>query len=374
MKKTIPVINGLRGIAIIAIQCTHFFRTFVDPKAHHFTFAGIKIFPLTLLSNTGEAVTLFFILSGIVLALPYADKSRSMMSFSDVFYFYKRRVTRLFPLLIGSIVISILLHTGLDVHQFIDALGKILWATFWPFPTILSDYYPQYNFVLWSLRVEIWFSILFPVILCAIYRFNIVKISLGILIINILLRTADVLHIFDAGEYFRNSFIGRIDAFVFGVCLAFFLQKKRHHLDSRWALFLGLMLVIISFWLRDLGEIMSLPLQYPIRRTIISIGLTMITASLIYNYNSLAAKIVSSPFLQIPGIMCYSIYIWHGIFFKIFTPYWQPTHAARILFMTGFFSIISYIVLERGSFHRLRDTFHQKPSEFPTNTTSSSTI
>lgn len=83
---------------MLGVLHSHTFLRLWTPKGTGmFMLAGIPIFPLTLFSNAWMGVSLFFILSGFVLALPFAEGRRKMCTMRDLGSYYHRRASRLIP-------------------------------------------------------------------------------------------------------------------------------------------------------------------------------------------------------------------------------------------------------------------------------------
>jgi Acyltransferase family len=94
-KIILPQIDGLRGVAICAVIFQHAFSHGIS---HALVAFGVIGFPY-LVDNGWMGVSLFFILSGFVLSLPYTGAETKFYDLAEVFAFYRRRARRLLPLL-----------------------------------------------------------------------------------------------------------------------------------------------------------------------------------------------------------------------------------------------------------------------------------
>lgn len=107
------------------------------------------------------AVSLFFVLSGLVISLPYWQKKREFRSFFDVGDFFKRRFFRLYPLFILSALASLFFIFGFSPPAMKEA--------FWSLTTLgsfsASHFFPSINPVYWSLMLEVQMSLVFPIII-----------------------------------------------------------------------------------------------------------------------------------------------------------------------------------------------------------------
>lgn len=141
-----PELDGIRGLAIVIIVF------------HHFDYIGGKYFG----GRGFLAVDIFFVLSGFLITqilLSYRERGIKLRKF------YLRRVARLYPILLVSVVgISIYLRND---YQFLDrtpAITSILYIkNFWPWGGVFGP--------MWSLSAEEQFYLIFPVILFAGLRY-----------------------------------------------------------------------------------------------------------------------------------------------------------------------------------------------------------
>ncbi len=307
----LAVINGLRGIAILAVIFHH---SFFD--AFKYGWAENKL-PLPLdvfLSSGWLGVNLFFMLSGFVLYLPYAMGKRQMQNQGGVRDFYRRRALRLLPLYTLIWIVSLVFVSGFSLSE-----GRFYWAA-GAFLTCLFPFHPNYfeppgNWVMWSLGVEIWFSVLFPLVIAALHRFGWSRVFPAALLFAAAIRVLG--HVYTPAEpgtilnFVSDSVLGRLDEFMYGM-LAAHLFVARRALPS-WTAYLGLgaigvAMLMWAVWFRQL-----LPLPYTaFAVTLLDIGMFCVLMQLLLGWDRLAA-LVSNRLLQLAGMMCYSIYLWHGI-------------------------------------------------------------
>jgi peptidoglycan/LPS O-acetylase OafA/YrhL len=113
-----PVINGLRGLAILRV-------VYAYVVAGVWPYDAVPIAISRLLTNGGSGVNLFFILSGFVLFLPFVSGDRSLDSTRDWLSFYRRRSLRLLPLFYVAVTAEWLVTAwrgGGDVHELLSVL------------------------------------------------------------------------------------------------------------------------------------------------------------------------------------------------------------------------------------------------------------
>lgn len=111
------VLDGLRGVAAIAVMCGHFLSA-------EFRLHGHPIVPFT---QSALAVDLFFVLSGFVLSHAYAGRIADGMSLR---WLMTKRFVRLYPLfitglLVGSVSLALLISSGLTTMNPERAMASV---------------------------------------------------------------------------------------------------------------------------------------------------------------------------------------------------------------------------------------------------------
>jgi len=147
-------INGLRGFAILAVVYHHFFSRFTPKSLGAIDIGGLSVSPYTPLFNGWLGVNLFFVLSGFVLALPYFDGRRDFSKPGHTRWFYKQRAHRLLPLYYFSVIIAMILARRITMAD--EPFRDLLLMATVTFNFNEATYSPVYNWVLWSLGLEVW--------------------------------------------------------------------------------------------------------------------------------------------------------------------------------------------------------------------------
>jgi peptidoglycan/LPS O-acetylase OafA/YrhL len=111
------VLDGLRGVAAIAVMCGHFLSA-------EFRLLGHPIVPFT---QSSLAVDLFFVLSGFVLCHAYAGRIADGMSLR---WLMTKRFVRLYPLfitglLLGALTLALLITAGLTTMNPERAMASV---------------------------------------------------------------------------------------------------------------------------------------------------------------------------------------------------------------------------------------------------------
>ena len=292
----LSVINGLRGMALLMVIFHHlpihaWFQTRLD-CFFRYTYTGVN---------------LFFILSGFVLYRYYLLNNIPSLTMNETWLFYKKRFFRLYPLfLLNGIVLVFFLYGA--QKEYVWSLVKAL-TTFSVFTD--TEFMPSFNWVLWSLMMEVWFSILFPILLWMISKTSIYKAGVIILLISLLSRLLP--QIYPQMGHFL-AVLSRLDDFYVGflVCYLFY-QKRSQLLVYQKKMFLGSVFVLLLACLYShlvQGSYFSV-----VGNNLFQIGFVMLALSLLLS-EGWGGKLFSFKPLQLLGMMCFSIYVWHGVLIK----------------------------------------------------------
>lgn len=342
----IPVINGLRGIAICSVVMHHlFFADFLYGKGESHSSAIIQLF----MSSGWLGVDIFFILSGLVLYLPYAKNKRFINKVEDFLPFYKHRFLRLFPLywFISLISLVFMAHLGLNDPKFYHWFLALLTVTF---PFYYDSFTPYLNSVLWSLGVEIWFSVLFPVIVIVIPRLGWLRLIIPIMAISCSMRIIGYLHPFhDIGAFLNvtsDSVLGRLDEFVAGMFLAQCIANpSMQQRFTRIKALIGTICILITFMCWEAWYHLELPVWSAAFYAWIFIAGWFLVIGYLVSSHSLISKVIEVWPLQLLGMMCYSIYLWHGIILQTYNAIHKVGHGE-------YFTYISIVLLISGFTYR----------------------
>ncbi len=228
----IPEIDGLRFIAIFFVYIYHVAGDVLrrSPPGNAPTLESNGLFPVTQILNVG--VPLFFVISGFILSLPFAQAQRNLRKPVPLGKYFWRRVTRLEP----PYFLCLLLFFMLKI-----AAGRGTAASL--FPNLLASIFYLHNqvfarpsdidFVAWSLEIEIQFYILAPLLASV---FGIARPFTRKLVISagILLATG-VGSLVSGNPRMQLSLLGYAQYFLAGFLLAeYYLNGDRRRKNWLW--------------------------------------------------------------------------------------------------------------------------------------------
>jgi len=344
----IPLLNGLRGIAILGVIFHHsFFPYILYGKGHHLT-------PLLILESSGWlGVNLFFFLSGFVLFLPYAERKRRFSDWKSYRSYLGHRAKRLIPLYYITTFTFLIFICAYQLND--QALYRNI--ADYAFATYIfrqETFFPPANWVLWSLGVEVWFSVFFPFVVLAIEKYGWKKTLLTVLIISLTVRVMGRMVLPATTRptinWLSDSLPGRLDEFVIGMLSATLFLKRWKLARPLYQLAIGVFLVTASMtlwalWYRGhftfaAAGLFNLPFDF---------GILLTVNALLTGCRPVASLICAWP-LQMSGLMCYSLYLWHGQIISKYRPsaYTAPTFLGY-LGLVYLVSWLSYRYIEFGA-------------------------
>lgn len=353
MSKRIDALDGLRGLAILMVIYQHAFAREVGERLVAAT--GLS-YPY-LVGNAWMGVSLFFILSGFVLALPYFQGERSFDKPGSVRAFYDHRAKRLLPLYFFMCFVSYA-FTMVSNSQSPKALGMAL--------TSLSmfsrdQFFPAINGPFWSLLVEIWFCVFFPYVMRSMMAHGPVKVLGYLLLFCAAFRIG--------GAYFtfvdvhvnpvKDFVLARLDDFAVGMVVAYLFARGQLKLVSAALLIVvGVSSFIVCCLMWDLRVMGKMPLwitAFGNNLSQVAFGCALILAL----RGGWWREILQLWWLRLSGAMCFSIYCWHGILMRP-AFYEHPFGIARLAeFCIALFilSAFTYRFIEFRGSPNTRDLF-----------------
>ena len=168
--EVIPEIDGLRFVAISSVIAFHLVvnylpwsgRSATFPSPDQWLIAGQGSWVLLPAFCGFFGVHLFFVISGFILALPFARRRFAGLPPPGLKSYYLRRVTRIEPPYVLCMIVCFF-HLAYRTGDATSAVPNLLASLTYSHGLIYGDY-SLINGVAWSLEVEIQFYVLVPLL------------------------------------------------------------------------------------------------------------------------------------------------------------------------------------------------------------------
>lgn len=296
----IPEIDGLRFLAILPVVLFHVRNFLLVKTGSSYTIAPESDWLARLTAHGHYGVQLFFVISGFVLALPFAAHSLQGAPAVKLRDYYLRRLTRLEP----PYVLCLLICFGLFVLAGKDSIRNLLphlLAGLLYSHSLVYGKHNVLNLITWSLEVEIQFYLLVP-LLAKLLTIQRKALRRTLLVIICLLLAATQFLFFPAEGRLAMSVLNFLQYFLVGFLLADVYLCDWHEAplqQLRWDLLwlVGWPLLLLSFeW----------PVLMPLLLPFFIFWLFYAVFRGVY-----VRRLLRWPVLSVIGGMCYSIYLIH---------------------------------------------------------------
>ena len=317
----IEVLDGIRGIAILLVVLFHYIN---NPL--WFNYSNNII--IKILKNTTYfgwvGVDLFFVLSGFLIGGILLRNRQSTKYFST---FYTRRVLRIIPVYFLLLILFYILQFSIgDEHYYIFRKPLPAWSYFTFTQNIfmgLRGHFGSEGLTpTWSLAIEEQFYLLCPLLIWLVNPRYLIYVLIGAIC------AAPVFRYFSSNWYQSYTwFTSRMDSLSFGVlCVYLYNKDSFKEFVTKYkagiAIFvslLGFLIFLLEVLFGSLGV-----LKHDIFALFFS-GLIIISLS---QPESLFAKALRFKWLNLLGLISYSLYLFHdlfnGLFQQIFLKHLNP--------------------------------------------------
>jgi peptidoglycan/LPS O-acetylase OafA/YrhL len=194
----IPVLDGVRGVAILMVLVFHFWQG-INSGIYHFSPGITKV--CGLLSIGQKGVDLFFVLSGFLITGILMRSKGAAHYFKN---FYIRRSLRIFPLYFATVFACLIAGKtwGGEAYQWHNNWWYLCYlqnigSTFWPGSVAGPGHF-------WSLAVEEHFYLFWPLAVLVLSRRGLAWFSISLILASIVIR----------GYFLMKG----IDVFTFTLC------------------------------------------------------------------------------------------------------------------------------------------------------------
>lgn len=348
----IPQIDGLRFLAIIMVVLFHINIFVINKIPFAFTRPTSDYWWLfNFLQTDRKGVLLFFVISGFILALPFAKAALGQGEPMELKKYYLRRLTRLEPPYFLVMIASFLGIWLLPGHGFASALNKSLagllpslGASLGYMHNIVFSDRLSLNPVVWSLEIEIQFYLLVPLLVLV---FKLPSFARRLLLVLAIAGFVPLQHWYKPGFY---SLYNYVQYFLLGFLLVDLFLSEFKLTVSRWATVPLGILCLIYIWYSDVR--LAVYIEYIFMASVFTLYTLALT-------ETFWKKIFSVKLLTAIGGMCYSIYLLHfniisvigntTIKFNIFHSYPLAYLWHALIFLPAILlsSAIFYLLVER---------------------------
>jgi peptidoglycan/LPS O-acetylase OafA/YrhL len=292
----IPEIDGLRFIAISWVVLYHVNIFVINKNPLSFLRAPESYsWIYGFIANGYRGVFLFFVISGFILALPFAKQYIHEGKKVILKNYYKRRLTRLEPPYVITMVLCFIFLILKHRYTFDQLLPSLMASLVYLHNYIPSG--PHINNVIWTLEIEVQFYLIAPLLsnlfrLKEIYRRSLL---FSLIVLSIILQKAF--------PQYAIGLLGYLHYFLAGFLLVdLYLENHQFSLHKTASALAGLVLFFAIIYMNISTSI----------GTFLFLSCIFIFYFLVMNDKALR-KIFSFKWLTVIGGMCYSIYLWHYI-------------------------------------------------------------
>lgn len=347
-------LDSLRGLAACSVILWH---CFLMLNLGGLT-SIIEYGPSRVLMAGNEAVILFFLLSGLVLALPFLNGLE--ITKRNYGYFVIKRITRIYLPYVVAISISIICYYVFytQPNGNVSEWGNNLWKKSVPTQDIIQhflffgNYNHDFNVVIWSLIHELRISIIFPIVMIAILKLNWkINVSLGMffyLVSGILYYAFGDAYL----DYIKTIFY--LNIFIFGALLAKHKELLIGYVSGLSA-FKKILLIFVGFFLYLYMKPSFLinaflPLSDFYRQIIDTIFVTI--GAFIITIAALSMSRISNVLLRRPikflGEISYSLYLYH---LAVMLTFLQIFNGVLNVGVILFLSVVVTLIIATASYY-----------------------
>jgi peptidoglycan/LPS O-acetylase OafA/YrhL len=303
----IPEVDGMRFVAISSVLLFHMLAELATRSGRIIPVEAGWQWLEAMLHHGNRGVEFFFVISGMILGMPFARQYLASGKPVSLTKYYMRRVTRLEPPYVVSILVAMLLFAvyqhGVHVELVQHALANLFYLH-----NLIYGQTGSVNAVAWSLEIEIQFYILAPLMM-QIYRIRQTWIRRGVLLFGILCIGAAQMP-YHLWPRFSFSILYYAQYFLAGLLLADVYVEDLEQMRTSWlwdvagaGAFVAIFGIAESTWWHMLMPVAIFVLCVAAMRS------------------HLLRQFFANRWIAIIGGMCYSIYLLHflliAVLFKV---------------------------------------------------------
>lgn len=306
----IPELDGLRFLSIFLIVVLHCQTIMLKffPQLQPVSASGKTVH--YLVESGSVAVEIFFIISGFILGFPFVRQHILKGPKVTLSQFYMRRVTRLEPPYIISLLLFFVV-LSLSVHSFSQYAPNLIASIFYSHFFVYGKW-SAINPVTWTLETEVQFYMLAPVfaLLLLVGNALVRRITLvGVMVLIVFL--FEILNPFALRFHLERSIFCYAPFFLIGFLMADIYFTAHWYKKIRPS-YLWDLAILPAFYLMYTN---SYAIETP-KRILLLLGVFLLFASAFKGI--WVNKLFRNKYLVTLGGMCYSLYLFHyGLFYFI---------------------------------------------------------
>jgi peptidoglycan/LPS O-acetylase OafA/YrhL len=296
-----PEIDGIRFVAILSVIIYHLAGDVLRHSPAGYDASPRWLFWFT--QNLNFGVQLFFVLSGYVLALPFAEHFLGGRPPRSLKRYFVRRLTRLEPPYVLALIFLFAFKVIAGRGSFTGLIPHLFASVFYLHNQIYGVP-SSIDFVAWSLEIEVQFYILAP-FLAAVFFSSGDKLYRRCTLVLAIFLAALVAYHWASIPRISLSLIGRLSYFLAGFLLAEFSVLEEKHRAVAASLgwdavcLLAIVLIVASIFAGGLITWLVCPLA-------------VFAAYYAAFHSILIKRFLSLVFVSSVGGMCYTIYLLHN--------------------------------------------------------------
>jgi peptidoglycan/LPS O-acetylase OafA/YrhL len=315
----IPTLDGMRGIAVLAVLAFHFAWTFPgeDPNAAHGAIEKLAVHLHDFLWSGWTGVDLFFVLSGFLITRGLVTPSKKPLG-TRMKMFWMRRVLRIFPLYYAVVIVGTVVCLALGTWTPTIAY----WLYMQNYALAFDNEVMRWTAHFWSLAIEEQFYFVWPIVALATPKKKLLPIILLVIATCVLLRAGITMkgHFFDEmtiRKFVYRATFTRCDGLLMGALVAVLQREYDHPLSYAWRrlrkpIFIGTALALLGMYILAHGlndyDRRVMVVGYFLLAVFFASGVSLCADGVI---GERARSILSSRPLVACGKVSYGMYIFH---------------------------------------------------------------
>lgn len=344
----IPQLTFTRFLASVSIVILHF---------------GLNTWPINtdyvfpLLGKSISAISYFFVLSGFILVVS-SSKDGKLKDEINTKLFWKKRAARILPIYLFSVLLFFVINFRYDptislFWQIQSYIYSVFLAQSWNY-NLVQDV----NFPAWSLSVEAFFYLIFPllyILLNKLITSRLILLSLAVWILNSCLFTYLITNDFPP-NFVKFFPLLHLATFITGVCSGILFIKNYEWLSNQGKKFIFLITTLLLIFLIYTSYTNWNFYNYQ-HNGLLSPFFVLLFYSLALMKGKFVSFISSKPFVFL-GDISFSIYLFQFPVLQIcqkYLPWFQGKKTEDIFFqyliLLIVFSSITYLCIEKPLRH-----------------------